>query len=239
MPQHGHHGRRIIMKKSKNYRKVVELVDSKKVYSMEEACELVKKTSTVKFDATVDVSFHFDVDTTKADQQVRGTLILPNGNGKEKKICAITSKVEEAKAAGADFVGGKELIEKIQKESWFDFDLLVATPEMMGELGKIARLLGPKGLMPNPKAGTVSPDIAKTVKEFKLGKVEYRLDKDANMHLSIGRVSFETSKLVENLKTLTSTLVRVRPAAVKGTYIKNAVVHTTMGPAIRFNFEGM
>lgn len=239
MPQHGYHDRRIIMKVSKNYKKVAELVDAKKVYSLEEACGLVKKTSTVKFDATVDVSFHFNVDTTQADQQVRGTLILPNGNGKEKKICAITSRVEEAKAAGADFVGGKEMIEKIQKESWFGFDILVATPEMMGELGKIARLLGPKGLMPNPKAGTVSPDIAKTIKEFKLGKVEYRLDKDANMALSIGRVSFETSKLVENLKTLVTTLVKVRPAAVKGSYIKNAVVHTTMGPSIHFNFEGM
>jgi large subunit ribosomal protein L1 len=227
------------MKYSKNYRKVAELVDAKKVYSLEEACELVKKTSTVKFDATVDVSFHFDVDPTQADQQVRGTLILPNGNGKEKKICAITTKVEEAKAAGADFVGGKELIEKIQKESWFGFDTLIATPEMMGELGKVARLLGPKGLMPNPKAGTVSTDIAKTIKEFKLGKVQYRLDKNANMALSIGRVSFDTAKLVENLKTLTSTLVRVRPSAVKGSYIKNAVVHTTMGPAIRFTFEGM
>ena len=228
------------MKKlGKNYKKVAELVEKGKVYSIEEACELVKKTSTVKFDATVDVSFHFDVDPTQADQQVRGTLILPHGNGKSKKICAITSKVEDAKAAGADFAGGKELIEKILKENWFGFDVIIATPEMMGELGKAARTLGPKGLMPNPKAGTVAPDIAKAVKEFKLGKVQYRLDKDANMHLSIGRVSFESAKLVENLKTLTSTLVKVRPAAVKGSYIKTAVVHTTMGPSIRFVFEGM
>lgn len=222
------------MKFGKNYKKVAELVDSTKVYSVKEACDLVKKTSTVKFDATVDVSFHFNVDTTQADQQIRGTLILPNGNGKSKKICAITSKVEDAKAAGADFAGGKELIEKIQKENWFEFDVIVATPEMMGELGKIARILGPKGLMPNPKAGTVAPDIAKAIKEFKLGKVEYRLDKDANMHLSIGRVSFDSAKLVENLEALVSTLLRVRPAAVKGVYIKNAVVHTTMGPSIHF-----
>lgn len=222
------------MKFGKNYKKVAELVDSTKVYSIKEACDLVKKTSTVKFDATVDVSFHFNVDTTQADQQIRGTLILPNGNGKSKKICAITSKVEDAKAAGADFAGGKELIEKIQKENWFEFDVIVATPEMMGELGKIARILGPKGLMPNPKAGTVAPDIAKAIKEFKLGKVEYRLDKDANMHLSIGRVSFDSAKLVENLEALVSTLLRVRPAAVKGIYIKNAVVHTTMGPSIHF-----
>ena len=226
-------------KLGKNYKKVAELVEKGKLYSIEEACELVKKTSTVKFDATVDVSFHFDIDPTQADQQVRGTLILPNGNGKSKKICAITSKVEDALAAGADFAGGKELIEKILKENWFEFDLIVATPDMMGELGKAARTLGPKGLMPNPKAGTVAPDIAKAVKEFKLGKVQYRLDKDANMHLSIGRVSFESAKLVENLKTLTSTLVKVRPAAVKGSYIKTAVVHTTMGPSIRFVFDGM
>ena len=228
------------MKKfGKNYKKVVELVEKGKLYSIDEACELVKKTSTVKFDATVDVSFHFDIDPTQADQQVRGTLILPNGNGKSKKICAITSKVEDALAAGADFAGGAELIDKILKENWFEFDLIVATPDMMGLLGKAARTLGPKGLMPNPKAGTVAPDIAKAVKEFKLGKVQYRLDKDANMHLSIGRVSFESAKLAENLKTLTSTLVKVRPAAVKGSYIKTAVVHTTMGPSIRFVFDGM
>lgn len=228
------------MKKlGKNYKKVAELVEKGKLYSIEEACDLVKKTSTVKFDATVDVSFHFNIDPTQADQQVRGTLILPNGNGKSKKICAITSKVEDAKAAGADFAGGKELIEKILRESWFEFDVIVATPDMMGELGKAARVLGPKGLMPNPKAGTVAPDIAKAIKEFKLGKVQYRLDKDANMHLSVGRVSFESAKLVENLKALTSTLVKVRPAAVKGSYIKTAVVHTTMGPSIHFVFEGM
>ncbi len=228
------------MKKlGKNYKKVAELVEKGKLYSIDEACELVKKTSTVKFDATVDVSFHFDIDPTQADQQVRGTLILPNGNGKSKKICAITSKVEDALAAGADFAGGAELIDKILKENWFEFDLIVATPDMMGLLGKAARTLGPKGLMPNPKAGTVAPDIAKAVKEFKLGKVQYRLDKDANMHLSIGRVSFESAKLAENLKTLTSTLVKVRPAAVKGSYIKTAVVHTTMGPSIKFTFEGM
>ena len=228
------------MKKfGKNYKKVVELVEKGKLYSIDEACELVKKTSTVKFDATVDVSFHFDIDPTQADQQVRGTLILPNGNGKSKKICAITSRVDDALAAGADFAGGAELIEKILKENWFEFDLIVATPDMMGLLGKAARTLGPKGLMPNPKAGTVAPDIAKAVKEFKLGKVQYRLDKDANMHLSIGRVSFESAKLAENLKALTSTLVKVRPAAVKGSYIKTAVVHTTMGPSIRFVFDGM
>ncbi len=227
------------MKLSKNYKKALELVEAGKVYSLEEACELVKKTSTVKFDATVDVSLHLNVDTTKADQQVRGTLILPHGNGKTKKICAITTKVDDAKNAGADYAGGKDLLEKIQKENWFDFDVIVATPEMMGELGKMGRLLGPKGLMPNPKTGTVAVDIAKAIKEIKLGKVEYRLDKDANMALTIGRVSFKTEDLVDNLKALTSTVIKVRPAAVKGSYIKSAVVHTTMGPSIRFTFEGM
>lgn len=227
------------MKYSKNYKKVLELVDKSKVYTLEEACELVKKTSTVKFDATVDVSLHLNVDTTKADQQVRGTLILPHGNGKTKKICAITTKVDEAKNAGADYAGGKDLLEKIQKENWFDFDVIVATPEMMGELGKMGRVLGPKGLMPNPKTGTVAVDIAKAIKEIKLGKVEYRLDKDANMALSVGRVSFSTNDLVDNIKALTSTIVKVRPAAVKGSYIKSAALHTTMGPSIRFTFEGM
>ena len=226
------------MKYSKNYRKVAELVDANKVYSLEEACEFVKKTSTVKFDATIDVSFHFNVDPTQADQQIRGTLILPHGNGKTKRICAITSKVEEAKAAGADFAGGKELLEKIKNENWFDFDVIVATTDMMGELGKMGRILGPKGLMPNPKTGTVAPDIAKAIKEIKLGKVEYRLDKDANMHLTIGRASFKTEDLVDNLKALITTLIKVRPAAVKGTYIRNAVVHTTMGPSLKINIEG-
>ncbi len=227
------------MKKlSKKYAKALELVDRNKVYGLEEACELVKKTSTVKFDATVDVSFRFNVDTTKADQQIRGTLILPHGNGKTKRICAITSKVEEAKAAGADFAGGKELLEKIKVENWFDFDVIVATPDMMGELGKMGRILGPKGLMPNPKTGTVAPDIAKAIKEIKLGKVEYRLDKDANMHLTIGRASFKAEDLVDNLKALLTTLIKVRPAAVKGTYIKSAVVHTTMGPSLKINIEG-
>jgi len=226
------------MKHSKNYRKVVELVDSTKVYSIEEACELVKKTSTVKFDATVDVSIRFNVDTTKADQQIRGTLILPHGNGKTKRICAITTKVEEAKAAGADFAGGKELLEKIQKENWFDFDVIVATPDMMGELGKMGRVLGPKGLMPNPKTGTVNPDIAKAIKEIKAGKVEYRVDKEGNMHVSVARVSFADAKIVENLVALTDAIVKAKPAAVKGTYVKNAVLSTTMGPSVKFTFNG-
>ena len=227
------------MKRGKKYQEAAKKVDANKVYSIEEAAKLVKETSTVKFDATVDASFNLNVDPKAADQQVRGTLVLPHGNGKTKKVLAITDKVEDAKAAGADFVGGKEMIEKILKENWFAFDVIVATPNMMGEIGKAARTLGPKGLMPNPKTGTVSMDIAKAIKDIKAGKVEYRLDKDANMHVSIGRVSFTEKALSENLAALTSTLVKVRPAAVKGTFIKNAVIHTTMGPAIHFTFEGM
>ena len=226
------------MKRSKKYRAALELVDSAKIYTVEEAVALVKKTSTVKFDATVDLSFRLGVDPKKADQQVRGTIVLPHGNGKTKVVLAITDKTEEALAAGADFAGGKEMLEKIQKENWFGFDALVATPNMMGEIGKLGRVLGPKGLMPNPKTGTVSPDIAKAVKDIKAGKVEYRVDKEANMHVSIGRVSFDDAKLVDNINALTEAIVKAKPAACKGTYIKNAVIHTTMGPSIKFTFVG-
>ena len=226
------------MKRGKKYQEAAKKVDAAKVYTIEEAAKLVKETSTVKFDATVDASFNLNVDPKAADQQVRGTLVLPHGNGKTKKVLAITDKVEEAKAAGADFIGGKEMIEKILKENWFEFDVIVATPNMMGEIGKAARTLGPKGLMPNPKTGTVSMDIAKAIKDIKAGKVEYRVDKEANMHVSIARVSFDDKKIAENLKALCEAVVKARPAAVKGTYIKNAVLHTTMGPAIHFTFEG-
>lgn len=226
------------MKRSKKYRAALELIEKGKKYSLQEACELVKKTSTVKFDATIDASFNLNVDPKQADQQVRGTVILPHGNGKTKRVLAITDKSEEAKAAGADFVGGKEILEKIQKENWFDYDVIVATPNMMGEIGKLGRVLGPKGLMPNPKTGTVSPDIAKAIHEIKAGKVEYRVDKEANMHVSVARVSFDTDKVVENLRTLIDAIVRARPAAVKGTYIKNAVIHTTMGPAVAIEIDG-
>ncbi len=222
------------MKRGKKYRSSLELIEAGKTYSMSEAIELVKKTAKVKFDATVDVSINFNVDTTKADQQIRGTLILPHGNGKTKRILAITNKIDEAKNAGADFVGGKEMIDKIKSENWFDYDVIVATPDMMAEIGKLGRLLGPKGLMPNPKTGTVSMDIAKAINEIKLGKVEYRLDKDANMNLSIGRVSFASEKILDNLKALMDTLYRVRPAAVKGVYIKSMSIHASMGPAVRF-----
>ena len=226
------------MKRGKKYLEAAKLVDSSKLYTLEEAVALVKKTSTTKFDASIDVSFNLNVDPKQADQQVRGTLVLPNGNGKTKKVLAITDKVEEAKAAGADFVGGKEMLEKIQKDNWFEFDVIVATPNMMGEIGKFARLLGPKGLMPNPKAGTVGPDIAKAVNEIKAGKVEYRVDKEGNMHVSIAKVSFDEKKVAENLNALVEAIMKARPAAVKGTYVKNAVLTTTMGPSVPITFNG-
>ncbi len=225
-------------KKGKKYQAAAAKLEAGKVYSLEEACALVKETSTVKFDSTVDVSFRLNVDPRQADQQIRGTLTLPHGNGKTKKILAITHKEEEAKNAGADYVGGKEMLEKIQAQNWFDFDVIVATPDMMGELGKMGRILGPKGLMPNPKTGTVAVDIAKAIHEIKMGKVEYRVDKEGNLHLTVGRASFDTEKLVENLKTVCDTIVKVRPAAVKGVYIKNVVLHSVMGPAIHFTFDG-
>lgn len=226
------------MKKGKKYQAALKLVDSKKLYTLEEAVELVKQTSTTKFDATIDVSFRLNVDPRQADQQIRGTIVLPHGNGKTKKVLAITNKVEEAKSAGADFVGGKEMLEKIQTQNWFDFDIIVATPDMMGELGKMGRLLGPKGLMPNPKTGTVAVDIAKAIQEIKAGKVEYRVDKEANMHVCVARCSFDGQKVMDNITALTDQLVKVRPSSVKGIFFKNAVIHTTMGPAIHFTFNG-
>lgn len=225
------------MKKGKKYNAVLAKIDPNKLYSVEEAVALVKETSTVKFDATIDVSFNLNVDPKQADQQIRGTLILPHGNGKTKKVLAITDKVEEAKAAGADEVGGAEIVDKIA-QGYSDFDVVVATPNMMAVIGKVARILGPKGLMPNPKTGTVNPDIAKAVKEIKAGKVQYRVDKEANMHVSIARVSFEAKKIEDNLNALIDAVLKAKPASVKGTYIKNVVIHTTMGPAIHITFNG-
>ena len=221
------------MKKGKKYQAALAKVDPKKVYTLEEACALVKETSTVKFDATIDVAFRLNVDPKQADQQLRGTIVLPHSNGKTKKILAITNKTEEATAAGADYVGGKEMLQKIQSENWFDFDVIVATPDMMGELGRMGRILGPKGLMPNPKAGTVSPDIASAIKEIKAGKIEYRADKEGNMHLSVAKASFADDVIVDNLKAVIDTVLRIRPASVKGVYIKNAVIHSVMGPSVK------
>ncbi len=226
------------MKKGKKYVAAAEKIDSSKLYSVEEACALVKETSTVKFDATVDISFRLNVDPKYADQQLRGTIVLPHGNGKTKKILAITHKQDEAKEAGADYVGDKDMLEKIQKENWFDFDVIVATPDMMAELGKMGRILGPKGLMPNPKTGTVTMNIGQAIKEIKAGKVEYRVDKDGNIHLSVARVSFDTATIVDNINAVIDTILKVKPASVKGQYIKNCVIHTTMGPAIKLTFNG-
>lgn len=221
------------MKKGKKYLAAKALVEKGKIYALEEAITLVKQTSTTKFDSTIDISMNLNVDPKQADQQIRGTVVLPHGNGKTKCILAITNKTEEATAAGADFVGGKDMLEKITKENWFDFDVIVATPDMMGELGKMGRVLGPKGLMPNPKTGTVNVNIGKAITEIKAGKVEYRVDKEGNIHVSLARVSFTDDKILDNLKTLLEAINRARPAAVKGTLVKNAVLHTTMGPSIK------
>ena len=227
------------MKRGKKYVNVAKLVDEKKQYSIAEASALVKKTSTVKFDATVDLSIKLNVDTKLADQMIRGTIVLPHGNGKSKKVLALTNaKQEDAKSAGADYVGAKDMIEKISKENWFDYDVIVATPDMMPEIGKIGRLLGPKGLMPIPKSGTVAVDIKKAINEIKAGKVEYRVDKDGNINLSVARASFDEKKISENLQALCDAIVRSRPASVKGKYIANAAIHTTMGPSIHITFEG-
>ncbi len=225
------------MKHGKKYQAVAQLVDKSKVYTVEEAVALVKKTSTTKFDSTVAVSMRLNINTRKADQQVRGTVILPAGTGKDVRVVAITSKVDEALKAGANYAGGKELLEKIVNEKWFDFDVMCATPEMMGEIGKNGRVLGPKGLMPNPKTGTVGPDIAKMVSELKAGKVEYRADRDGNVNVPVGKVSFDEDKLAANVKTLINQILKVRPATVKGNYVLSCHVVTTMGPSIKVQFN--
>ena len=221
-------------KKGKKYQEAAKLIEKGKAYSIEEAIELVKKTNTAKFDASVEVAFRLGVNPKHADQQLRGALVLPNGTGKTKKVLVVTegAKAEEAKAAGADFVGGKEILEEIKK-GWLDFEVVIATPNMMGELGKLGRILGPKGLMPNPKTGTVTMDVEKAVKEVKAGKVTYRTDKVGNVHVMFGKVSFETEKLVENYKTIYETLLKVKPSTAKGTYMKNVSVSSTMGPSVK------
>ena len=225
------------MKHGKKYEAALKLIDKTKVYSIEEACELVKKTSITSFDSTVQVSMKLNINTKKADQQIRGTVILPAGTGKNVRVVAITHKVDEALKAGADYAGDKELLNKIVTEKWFDFDVMCATPEMMGEIGKNGRILGPKGLMPNPKTGTVGPDITKMVQELKAGKVEYRADKDGNVNVAVGKCSCDTEKLVENVKTLIAQILKVRPQTVKGAYVLSCHIVTTMGPSIRLDFN--
>ena len=222
------------MKRAKGYKNALSLFDSAKRYTALEACELAQKTSYVKYDAPIRVSFHLNVDPRQADQQIRGAVVLPNGTGKTQKVLVVTQgpKVEEAKNAGADYVGGKEILEQI-KGGWFDFDIIVATPDMMGELGKLGKILGPKGLMPNPKTGTVTPNIANAISEIKKGKVEYRVDKEANINCIIGKKSFDAKALEENYQTLYNVILKARPASVKGNYITNIVISSNMGPGIK------
>lgn len=221
-------------KKSKRYQEAAKLIEKGKAYSVEEAVELVKKTSTVKFDAAVDVAFKLGVDPRQANQQLRGALVLPHGTGKTKKVLVVTegAKAQEAKDAGADVVGGKEILEDIKK-GWLDFEVMIATPDMMAELGKLGRILGPKGLMPNPKTGTVTMDVAKAVKETKAGKVTYRTDKEGNVHMTIGRVSFDDAQLVENFNAVYDLLVKIKPSTSKGVYMKNIALTSTMGPSVK------
>ena len=223
-------------KKGKKLQEAAKLIDRNAVYSVEEAMELAKKTSTVNFDATVEVAFRLGIDTRKNDQQIRGAVVLPNGTGKTQKVLVFAKgeKLKEAEAAGADYVGDAEYIQKIQG-GWFDFDVIVATPDMMGEVGKLGRVLGPKGLMPNPKTGTVTFDVAKAVEEIKAGKVEYRAEKAGIIHAPIGKASFDAEKLVENFKAVFDVVAKAKPASAKGTYMKSVNVTTTMGPAIKID----
>ncbi|MEO1773084.1 MULTISPECIES: 50S ribosomal protein L1 [Enterococcus] len=220
-------------KKSKKMQEALKKVDSSKAYSVEEAVALAKETNIAKFDATVEVAYKLSVDPKKADQQIRGAVVLPNGTGKTQSVLVFAKgeKAKEAEAAGADFVGDDDLVQKIQG-GWFDFDVVVATPDMMATVGKLGRVLGPKGLMPNPKTGTVTMDVTKAIEEVKAGKVTYRVDKAGNIHTPIGKVSFDDAKLIENFKTINETLLKAKPATAKGQYIKNITVTTTFGPGI-------
>ena len=225
------------MFRGKNYKESTKLIDKSTQYEPAEAFELVTKTAKAKFDETVELHVKLGVDSRHADQQVRGAIVLPNGTGKSVKVLVFCKpeREEECKEAGADYVGGMELVQKIQGENWFDFDVVIASPDMMGLVGRLGRVLGPKGLMPNPKAGTVTMDVAKAVKEAKAGKIEYRLDKTNIIHCPIGKVSFGTEKLAENFNTLMNAIIKAKPAAAKGQYIRSCVVASTMGPGVKVN----
>lgn len=225
------------MKHGKKYLESVKLVDSQKLYDPREGMDVVISTSKAKFDETIEASIRLGVDPRHADQQVRGTVVLPHGTGKTVRVLVFAKgeKAKEAQDAGADFVGDDDLVKKIQTENWFGFDVCVATPDMMGTIGKIARVLGPKGLMPNPKSGTVTMDVARAIAEIKAGKVEYRVDKTSIVHVPVGKVSFGGDKLAENLAALMDAVIKAKPAASKGTYIKSLVLSTTMGPGVKFN----
>ena len=227
--------------RGKKYNEALNKIEKSKLYSKEEAVSLVKETSNAKFDGTIEVAMNLNVDTKKADQQLRGAIVLPNGTGKTKKVLVIAKgdQAKAATAAGADFVGDVDMIEKIEKENWFGFDVLVATPETMPLLGKLGRVLGPKGLMPNPKTGTVTNDVAKAVADVKAGKVEYRTDSFGNVHGVIGKASFTEDQLVENLKAFVGTIIKLKPSTVKGDFVKNVSISSTMGPGIKINFNSI
>ena len=224
------------MKMGKKYSDSLKLIDRTKQYDPEEAIELVKQTAKAKFDETIEISVRLGVDPRHADQQVRGAVVLPHGTGKTVRVLAFVkeNRIEEAKAAGADLIADDEIIKKIQG-GWFEFDACVATPDMMGVVGRLGRVLGPKGLMPNPKSGSVSPDVTRMISDIKAGKVEYRVDKTAIIHCPVGKASFDAVKLTENLRTLMEAIIKAKPAAAKGTYIKSAVLSSTMGPGIKLN----
>ena len=225
------------MFRGKKYVDAAKQIDKANLYDTAEALDLVVKTASAKFDETVELHVKLGVDSRHADQQVRGAIVLPHGTGKTQRVLVFAKgdKAEEAKAAGADYVGEMDLVEKIQKENWFEFDVVVATPDMMGVVGRLGKVLGPKGLMPSPKAGTVTPNVAAAVKEIKAGKIEYRLDKTNIIHCPIGKVSFGAEKLTENMDTLMSAVVKAKPAAAKGQYIKSCTVVSTMGPGVKVN----
>ena len=225
------------MKRGKKYSEAAKLVDSTMLYDAADAIDLVQKTSTTKFDATVEAHIRLGVDSRHADQQVRGAVVLPHGTGKTVRVLVFAkgAKAEEALAAGADFVGAEDLIPRIQNENWFGFDVAVATPDMMGVVGRLGKVLGPRGLMPNPKAGTVTPDVAKAVQEAKAGKIEYRLDKANIIHCPIGKASFGAEKLEQNFNALMEAVAKAKPAAAKGQYIKSCTVSSTMGPGVKLN----
>ena len=225
------------MAQGKRYAESAKLVDRTKLYSAKEALELIEKMPKAKFDETVELHVKLGVDSKHADQQVRGTTVLPNGTGKTQRVLVFAKgpKAEEAEKAGADFVGAEDLVQKIQKENWFDFDVVVATPDMMGVVGRLGRVLGPKGLMPNPKSGTVTFDVTKAVEEIKAGKVEYRLDKSNIIHVAIGKVSFGGEKLAENFNVLMNAIIKAKPSAAKGQYLRSISVTSTMGPGVKIN----
>ena len=228
-------------KYGKKYQEAAKLVDSTKRYPLDEAVELVKKTCVTKFDSTIELALNMNLDQRKAEQNLRGAIVLPNGTGKTRKVLVLTKNanlVNEAKEAGADFVGDLEYLEKI-KAGWFEFDIIVASPDMMGELGKLGKILGPKGLMPNAKTGTVTMAIGKAVNEIKLGKVEYRVDKTGNIQTLVGKASFDASKLAENIRTIMNVIIKAKPSTVKGAYIKDITISSTMGPGIKVAVESI